>query len=50
MTAIYRMAVDGWSVERAHQEMKRYDFYTRWGHQCFKDFFYDYYRNFSKAN
>lgn len=50
MTAIYRMAVDRWNIEQAYQEMKQYDFYTKWGHKCFKDYVYDYYRNFVKAN
>jgi protein tyrosine/serine phosphatase len=45
MTAVYRMSVDGWSVEQAYQEMKQYDFYTSWGHQCYKDYVFDYYRN-----
>lgn len=44
MAAVYRMSVDGWDVERAYQEMKQYDFYTRWGHGCYKDYVYDYYR------
>jgi protein tyrosine/serine phosphatase len=45
MTAIYRMAVDGWGVDRAYQEMKRYDFSTSWGHGCYKDYVFDYYRD-----
>lgn len=45
MTAIYRMSVDGWDVDRAYAEMKHYDFYTGGGHQCFKDYVYDYYRS-----
>lgn len=48
MTAVYRMTVDGWNVEQAFEEMKRYDCYTRRGHQCFKDFVYDHYRNVIK--
>jgi protein tyrosine/serine phosphatase len=45
MTAIYRMSVDGWGVDRAYQEMKRYDFSTSWGHGCYKDYVFDYYRD-----
>jgi len=45
MGAVYRMTVDGWDVERAYQEMKQYDFYTGRGHECFKDYVYDYYRD-----
>jgi len=44
MAAIYRMSVDGWDIERAYREMKHYEFYTRWGHGCYKDYVYDYYR------
>jgi len=45
MAAIYRMSVDGWGVDQAYQEMKRYNFSTSWGHGCYKDYVYDYYRN-----
>jgi len=45
MTAVYRMTVDGWDIDRAYQEMKQYDFYTSWGHEGFKDYVYDYYRD-----
>ena len=45
MTAVYRMAVDGWGVDQAYQEMKRYDFSTSWGHECYKDYVFDYYRD-----
>jgi len=44
MTAVYRMAMNGWNVEQAYQEMKQYDFYTKRGHQCFEDYVYDYHR------
>jgi hypothetical protein len=45
MTAVYRMSVDGWGIDRAYQEMKRYDFSTSWGHGAYKDYVYDYYRD-----
>jgi uncharacterized protein (TIGR01244 family) len=45
MTAVYRMSVDGWDIDRAYQEMKQYDFSTGWGHGDYKDYVYDYYRN-----
>ncbi len=44
MLAVYRMEVDGWNIERAYQEMKDYDFYTRFGYGCYKDYVYDYNR------
>src|SRR5262249_32922407 len=31
MTAIYRMAIEGWGVQRAYAEMRQYGFYKRWG-------------------
>jgi protein tyrosine/serine phosphatase len=45
MTAVYRMSVDGWNIEQAYREMKQFDFYTSWGHGCYKDYVYDYYRD-----
>jgi protein tyrosine/serine phosphatase len=45
MTAVYRMSVEGWGIDRAYQEMKRYDFSTSWGHGAYKDYVYDYYRD-----
>jgi protein tyrosine/serine phosphatase len=45
MTAVYRMSVDGWDIDHAYQEMKQYDFYTGFGHGCYKDYVYDYYRD-----
>lgn len=44
MTAVFRMKMQGWDVERAYEEMKSYDFYTRWGHKDMKKFVFDYYR------
>jgi protein tyrosine/serine phosphatase len=44
MTAIYRMAIEGWDVQRAYAEMRRYGFYKRWGHGSMKTYVFDYYR------
>jgi tyrosine-protein phosphatase SIW14 len=44
MTAVFRMTVQGWDADRAYDEMKDYDFYTRWGHKSMKRFVFDYYR------
>jgi protein tyrosine phosphatase (PTP) superfamily phosphohydrolase (DUF442 family) len=44
MTAIYRMAVEGWDIQRAYAEMREYGFYKRWGHGPLKAYVYDYYR------
>jgi protein tyrosine/serine phosphatase len=45
MVAVYRMTMDHWKVDQAYNEMKQYDFYTFGGHECFKDYVYDYSRN-----
>jgi tyrosine-protein phosphatase SIW14 len=45
MLAVYRMEVDKWDIERTYQEMKDFDFYTRFGHGCYKDYVYDYSRS-----
>src|SRR5215471_9717028 len=47
MTAIFRMSVQGWDANRAYEEMKDYDFYTRWGHKAMKQFVFDYFRDMS---
>jgi protein tyrosine/serine phosphatase len=44
MTAVFRMTIQGWEINRAYEEMKDYDFYTRWGHKAMKKFVFDYYR------
>jgi protein tyrosine phosphatase (PTP) superfamily phosphohydrolase (DUF442 family) len=43
MGAIYRFKFYDWNFDQVYQEMKRYDFYTSWGHGAFKDFVKDYY-------
>jgi tyrosine-protein phosphatase SIW14 len=43
MGAVYRFRFYDWSFDQAYTEMKKYDFYTTWGHQAFKDFVEDYY-------
>jgi len=49
MTAVFRMTVQGWDADRAYDEMKDYDFYTRWGHKSMKRFVFDYYRGLRLA-
>ncbi|MFN7948980.1 MAG: tyrosine-protein phosphatase [Blastocatellia bacterium] len=44
MTAVYRISVEGWDIDRAYREMKDYDFYTAWGHKAMKDYIFDYAR------
>jgi len=45
MTAVFRMTIQGWDINRAYEEMKDYDFYTRWGHKAMKKYVFDYYRD-----
>jgi protein tyrosine/serine phosphatase len=49
MTAVFRMTVQGWDVSRAYEEMKDYDFYTRWGHKDMKRFVFNYYRDLNRG-
>ncbi len=44
MTAIYRIANQGWTADIAYDEMKRYDFGHGIGHGPLKEFVYDYYK------
>jgi len=50
MGAMYRFNHDRWDYNRAYEEMKNYDFYTRWGHGAIKQYVQDYWQRFqSKA-
>ena len=46
MGAVYRFNHYGWDYNQAYAEMKKYDFYTRWGHGEMKKFVQDYAANF----
>ena len=46
MGAMYRFNHDGWDYTKAYEEMKNYDFYTRWGHGAIKDYVEDYWKRF----
>jgi protein tyrosine/serine phosphatase len=48
MGAVYRMNQYGWSFDQAYDEMKKYDFYTRFGHGPLKDFVKEYAGSFHK--
>jgi protein tyrosine/serine phosphatase len=43
MGAVYRYQFYDWNFEQVYAEMKKFDFYTRWGHGAFKDFVQGYY-------
>ena len=42
MTAVYRMTKDGWTADRAYQEMKQYRFEGFPGHPVLKSFVFNY--------
>jgi tyrosine-protein phosphatase SIW14 len=42
MGAVYRFEKYGWNYDQVYAEMKKYDFYTSWGHGDFKTFVEDY--------
>jgi protein tyrosine/serine phosphatase len=42
MGAVYRFNQYNWNFEQVYAEMKKFDFYTRWGHGDFKKFVQDY--------
>jgi tyrosine-protein phosphatase SIW14 len=46
MGAMYRFNHDGWDYSKAYEEMKNYDFYTRWGHGEIKKYVEDYWERF----
>ena len=42
MGAVYRFTKYHWNYDQVYAEMKKYDFYTSWGHGDFKTFVQDY--------
>lgn len=40
--AVYRFTKYGWDFDQVYSEMKKYKFYTMWGHGKMKDFVEDY--------
>lgn len=42
MGAVYRFNHYNWNYDQVYSEMKKYDFYTRWGHGDFKKFVQNY--------
>src|SRR5882724_5504337 len=43
MGAVYRYQLYDWNFDQVYAEMKKFDFYTSWGHGAFKEFVQDYY-------
>ena len=49
MGAVYRFNHYGWDYEKTYAEMKKFDFYSRWGHGDLKKFVQDYAVSFHKT-
>jgi len=49
MGAVYRFNRYNWNYDQVYSEMKKYDFYTRWGHGDMKKFVQDYSSKFPKT-
>jgi len=45
MGAVYRFNHYGWDFDKVYTEMKKYDFYTRWGHGDLQKYVEDYAAN-----
>ena len=50
MGAVYRFNRYNWNFDQVYAEMKKYDFYTRWGHGEMKKFVEDYAQSFHNRN
>ena len=50
MGAVYRFNRYNWNYDQVYAEMKKYDFYTRWGHGDMKKFVQDYAVTFQNRN
>jgi protein tyrosine/serine phosphatase len=49
MGAVYRYQFYDWNYDQVYAEMKKFDFYTSWGHGAYKDFVQDYYEKLQVA-
>jgi protein tyrosine phosphatase (PTP) superfamily phosphohydrolase (DUF442 family) len=47
--AVYRFNRYNWNYDQVYAEMKKYDFYTRWGHGDMKKFVQDYAASFHRT-
>jgi protein tyrosine/serine phosphatase len=50
MGAVYRFTKYGWNFEQVYAEMKKFDFYTSWGHGDYKKFVEDYWQTVQSTN
>jgi tyrosine-protein phosphatase SIW14 len=49
MGAVYRYTKYGWTFEQVYAEMKKFDFYTSWGHGDYKKFVEDYWQHMQQT-
>lgn len=49
MTAVYRMTEDGWTADRAYEEMKQFRFEGFPGHAILRRFVFDYYTQLERV-
>ncbi|HEV8480368.1 MAG TPA: tyrosine-protein phosphatase [Candidatus Eisenbacteria bacterium] len=50
MTGIYRIAHDGWTADRAYQEMQKYGYYSFPNHGSLKRYVYSYFDDYKSKN
>lgn len=50
MTGIYRIAHDGWTADRAYQEMQKYGYYSFPNHGSLKRYVYSYFDAYKSKN
>jgi protein tyrosine/serine phosphatase len=50
MGAVYRFNQYNWNYDQVYAEMKKFDFYSRWGHGDMKKFVQDYAVSFKNTN
>ncbi|HEX8844788.1 MAG TPA: tyrosine-protein phosphatase [Pyrinomonadaceae bacterium] len=48
--AVYRFTKYRWNYDQVYAEMKKFDFYTSWGHGDFKKFVQDYWSHMQATN
>ena len=49
MTAVYRMTGEGWTADRAYEEMRKFRFEGFLGHPVLKRFVFDYHTRLVRA-
>lgn len=49
MGAVYRFTKYGWNYDQVYAEMKKFDFYTSWGHGDYKKFVQDYWQHMQET-